>query len=102
MSQNALTPTPEKPKREPRRTATVERHLPDLHIHLKLLLEPLDGEKVRIVEYRRRRDNEQRYTRVKEQEGEVYPYAQLNLDQPFEELFPRTEPFTATDQGTPS
>lgn len=97
MSKQPLTATPEAKKRKARQTAVAERRIDGLHINLKLLLEPLDDQKVRIVEYHRKRDDEQRWHRVKEQEGQVYDYAKLKLTHAFEELFPQAELFTAAD-----
>lgn len=97
MAKQPLAATPEAKKRKPRQTAVAERRIDTLHINLKLRLEPLDDQKVRIVEYHRKRDDERRWHLAKEQEGQVYDYAKLKLTHAFEELFPQAGLFTAAD-----
>jgi hypothetical protein len=97
VAKKPLTRAPETKKREPSQTAVVERRLDALHTTLRLVLEPLAGRRVRVVEYRRKRDNDARWTRNKEQEGAVYDYDQLGLAPSFDELFPQAQLFNAAD-----
>lgn len=63
----------------------VERMLPN-GTTLRLKLEPLPRERVKVLEYHRRAPGE-RWRRVQEEEGRVLVYGQLKLAQPFDELF---------------
>lgn len=53
---------------------------------LRLKLEPLPEERVKVLEYHRKGPGE-RWQRVQEEEGRVLLYDQLKLAQPFDELF---------------
>ena len=63
----------------------VERTLPSGTV-LRLLLEPLPGERVRVLEYHRRVPNE-RWQRLHEEEGRTLRYEQLKLSCVFAEVF---------------
>lgn len=63
----------------------VERTLPSGTV-LRLLLEPLPGERVRVLEYRRRAPGE-RWQRLREEESRTLRYEQLKLTCPFTEVF---------------
>ncbi|HZW28734.1 MAG TPA: hypothetical protein VFF08_09770 [Trueperaceae bacterium] len=97
MARKPLTRAPETKKRAVTQTAVVERRLEALHTTLRLVLEPLAGRRVRVVEYRRKRDTDARWSRSKEQEGAVYAFDQLGLEPSFEELFPQAELFARAD-----
>lgn len=53
---------------------------------LRLKIEPLPEGRVKVLEYHRRVSGE-RWQRVREEEGRVLVYSQLNLAQPFDKLF---------------
>lgn len=53
---------------------------------LQLTLEPLSGERVRVLYYQRRRAGE-RWVRVKEEEGRTVAWRQLGLEQSFQNVF---------------
>lgn len=97
MTKRQLTRAPDTKQRDASQKATVERRLEALHTTLRLTLEPLPDNRVRVIEYRRKRDNDHRWSRNKEQEGAVYDYDQLGLEPSFEDLFPQAELFTAAD-----
>jgi len=54
---------------------------------LRLKLEPLPGERVRVLEYSRKVPGE-RWRRVPEEEGRTLRYDQLHLSRTFAEVFP--------------
>ena len=54
---------------------------------LKVTLEPLENEQVRIVEYRRKAKHSMHFKRVKSEEGKIVAFEQLHLDKSFDELF---------------
>ena len=54
---------------------------------LRLKLEPLPGERVRVLEYHRKAPGE-RWGRVLEEEGRTLRYDQLRLSPSFADLFP--------------
>lgn len=54
---------------------------------LRLKLEPLSGERVRVLEYYRKAPGE-RWQRLSGEEGRTLRYDQLKLNHPFAELFP--------------
>ena len=64
----------------------VERTLPNGTV-LRLKLEPLPGERVRVLEYHRQAPGE-KWGRVPEEEGRTLRYDQLKLSLPFAYLFP--------------
>jgi len=97
VTKKTLTRAPETKKRAPVTTAVVERRLEELHTTLRLVLEPVGERKVRVVEYRRKRDDDARWSRNREQEGVVYDYDQLGLAEAFEELFPQAALFASVD-----
>ncbi len=53
---------------------------------MRLKLEPLPGERVRVLEYHRKAPGE-RWQRVREEEGRVLPYTQLRLSATYRALF---------------
>jgi hypothetical protein len=57
---------------------------------LRLVLEPLPGEWVRVLEYQRRAPGGA-WGRLRKEEGRVLPFAKLRLAQIFSEVFGRTE-----------
>lgn len=75
--------------KHPPTTATIERRLEDPPVIVRSVLERVGADHVRILDYRRRRPNETRFTRVRAMEGRVVPFAQLQLDQSFDALFPQ-------------
>ena len=75
---------------------TVERSTA-LGTQLKLTLEALEHEQVRIVEYYRQPKNGQKFMRNKSQEGQIVPFEQLKLNKSFQELF---TPDTSDAQDT--
>lgn len=54
---------------------------------LRLTLEALTDERVRILEYYRKPKGSSQFRRVKSDEGEVLPFSQLGLEESFAELF---------------
>lgn len=65
---------------------TVERRLPSGST-VRLRLEPLPDEQVRVVEYLRRAHDGARWERRTDEEGRSYPLAALGLGLPFRDLF---------------
>jgi len=63
----------------------VGRTLPNGTV-LRLLLEPLPGERVRVLEYHRRAPGE-RWQRLREEEGRTLRFGQLKLTRSFSEVF---------------
>lgn len=53
---------------------------------LRLKLEPLSGEQVKVLEYHRKASGE-RWQRLREEEGRTLRYDQLKLRHPFAEVF---------------
>lgn len=53
---------------------------------LRIKLEPLPGERVRVLEYHRKASGE-RWQRLREEEGRTLHYNQLKLRHPFAEVF---------------
>ena len=84
-SLDGLTPMP----KHPPTTATIERRLEDPPVIVRSVLERVGADHVRILDYRRRRPHETRFTRVRAMEGRVVPFEQLQLDQSFDALFPQ-------------
>jgi hypothetical protein len=97
VAKKPLTKAPEAKQRDASQTAVVERRLDALHTTLRLLLEPMAGRRVRVVEYRRKRDTDARWSRNKDQEGAVYDYDELGLAPSFDELFPQAALFDRGD-----
>lgn len=54
---------------------------------LKVTLEPLEKEQVRIIEYYRKAKHSSQFKRVRSEEGKVVAFEQLKLDKTFGELF---------------
>ena len=54
---------------------------------VRLKLEPVGSEQVRILEYHRKQVGAREFKRVKGEEGAVYPFASLGLAESFDELF---------------
>ena len=67
----------------------VERLLPNGTV-LRLELEPLPGERVRVLEYHRRAPGE-RWHRLREEEGRMLRFEQLKLARSFAEVFTWSE-----------
>jgi hypothetical protein len=67
-------------------TATIERTL-STGTTLKLKLEALKDERVRILEYWRKSRRGVSFRRVKDEEGKVIAFNQLNLPQSYADLF---------------
>lgn len=78
-------------------SAIAERTVESTGSTVRLLLEPLPDQHVRILEYHRLRRGEARYHRQKDEEGQVMPFRLLNLEQSFEELFPQGELIAAAN-----
>lgn len=68
---------------------TVERTLETTGSTIRLVIEPLPEQHVLIVEYRRKRRANERFERLRSEEGQRVPFELLNLEQSFEELFPQ-------------
>lgn len=79
----------------PATAASAERTIDSTGVTVRLLLEPLPCERVKILEYRRLRRGETRYSRQRDQEGVIVPYDGLKLDRTFGELFPQGNLFDA-------
>ncbi len=75
--------------KHPPATVTIERRLDQPPVIVRSVLERVGADHVRILEYRRRRPNETRFTRVRAMEGKVVPFAQLQLDASLDALFPQ-------------
>ena len=58
---------------------------------VKLKLEPLGENKVKILEHHRKHKGKEGFKRVKAEEGVVLPFAQLKLTESYDELFPLPE-----------
>ena len=54
---------------------------------IRLRLEPLENEHVRILEYSRKGKHSQSFKRVKTEENKVIAYEQLKIEQSFSDLF---------------
>jgi hypothetical protein len=67
-------------------TAIIERTL-STGTTLKLKLEPLQNEQVRILEYWRKPRRGVSFRRVKDEEGKIVAFTQLNLAQSYTDLF---------------
>ncbi len=78
---------------------TVERRLPS-GATVRLRLEPLEGEHVRVVEYLRRARDGARWERRADEEGRSYPLASLGLGLTFGTLFAGPAPLP--EPSTPS
>ena len=78
---------------------TVERRLPSGSI-VRLRLEPLADEHVKVLEYLRRTHDGARWERRADEEGRSYPLASLGLGLTFGTLFAGPAPFPAA--STPS
>ncbi len=65
---------------------TVERELPT-GVTVRLRLEPLADQRVRVIEYRRKVRAGARWERRAGEEGRVYALASLGLELPFEAIF---------------
>ena len=69
------------------RSVVVER-VTSLGTTVRLKLEPVGENKVKILEYHRKHKGKEGFKRVKAEEGVVLPFAQLNLSESYEDLFP--------------
>lgn len=67
--------------------AKVINKVTSLGTTLKVTLEPLEGERVRVLEYYRKAKRASQFKRVKSEEGQVISFDKLNLEQSFDELF---------------
>lgn len=65
---------------------TLERRLPS-GASVRVTLEPLARQRVRVLAYLRRSSDRARWERRGSEEGRTYPYASLGLALPFEEVF---------------
>lgn len=54
---------------------------------VRSVLEPVGGERVKILEYHRKPKRGTQFRRVKSEEGKVLPFAQLGLTTSYEEFF---------------
>lgn len=54
---------------------------------VRLKLEPVGDEQVKVLEYHRKQVGAREFKRVRSEEGVVYPFRSLNLDERFEDLF---------------
>lgn len=90
-------PGPKKEIKPTGDTATAERFIESTGSTIKLLIEALPDQQVRIIEYHRRRKNETRFHRAKDEEGQILPFHLLKLEQPYEELFPQGTLFDTSD-----
>ena len=77
----------------------VERVLEQPPVTIRSELEPLGGERVRIVRYERRRPRATRFERVRAMEGRVVAFAQLGLGVPYGAIFPQGGLFDAIDDA---
>lgn len=75
----------------------VERTLESTGNTVRLLLEPLARERVRILEYHRMRRGETRYSRQRTQEGVIVAFDRLKLERSFGEVFQQGSLFDAAD-----
>lgn len=64
----------------------VERRLPS-GVTVQVRLEPLPGQRVRVIEYRRRANDAGRWRRRSEEEGRTCAFEALALELPFDALF---------------
>jgi len=64
----------------------VERRLAS-GVTVRVRLEPLSDDRVRVLEYRRRARDEGRWQRRPGEEGRTCPYGALGLGLPFEDVF---------------
>ena len=55
---------------------------------VKLKLEPLGENKVKILEYHRKAKGKESFKRIKSEEGGTVAFTQLGLTEGYEELFP--------------
>lgn len=83
--------------RHPPTAVAVERTLESTGNTVRLLLEPLTRERVRILEYHRMRRGETRYSRQKDQEGVIVAFDRLKLERSFGEVFRQGSLFDAAD-----
>lgn len=68
---------------------SVERKVAATGSTIRLVLEPLPGRHVLIVEYHRRRGQGGRFERLRTEEGKRLPFHLLNLNVEFAQLFPQ-------------
>lgn len=54
---------------------------------VRSVLEPVGGDRVRILEYYRKPKRSTQFRRVKSEEGKVLPFEQLGLDTSYREFF---------------
>ena len=77
-------------KRKPENPAvqccTVERET-SLGTTLRLKLEPLANQQVKILEYYRKPKGSDKFKRVRQEEKQIFAFDDLNLGQSFNELF---------------
>ena len=58
---------------------------------VRLELKPLANDEVKILAYHRKTVGSREFKRVRSEEGAVYPFARLNLDASFDDLFGLSE-----------
>ncbi len=78
-----------KPKTNPKtdQHRTVERQT-SLGTTLRLKLEPLPKENVKIIEYYRKPKGSDKFRRVKQEEKQIHAFSDLKLNQSYNEVFP--------------
>ena len=54
---------------------------------VRSVLEPVGGERVKILEYHRKPKHSSQFRRVKSEEGKVLPFAQLGLNTSYDKFF---------------
>ena len=54
---------------------------------VRSVLEPVGGERVKILEYHRKPKNGTQFRRVKSEEGKILPFAQLGLNTSYDKFF---------------
>ena len=72
------------------RSTFVERETSTGNV-VRLELKPLANDEVKILAYHRKTVGSREFKRVRSEEGAVYPFARLNLDASFDDLFGLSE-----------
>ena len=67
----------------------IERHMPITGNTVRAVVEPAQAEEgyVRIVEYRRKRPDQEQFMRVRDEEGAICHFDQLGIEGGFEDWF---------------
>lgn len=66
---------------------TLEREMPLSGATIRVALEPLEGERVRVVQMSRRKPDSERFFKVDGEAGRICRWDQLGFDRPFAEVF---------------